>query len=279
MAWPKDIDRRWIFLCVAVALLVTVLWPFTQPITPSPLVQSVYDHIEKLPEGAAVLISTDFDPQARAELVPMLEALLRHCFRRNLRVIGVTFWYSGVPLANRIFQDLAQQHAKKPGVDYVYLGFKYGDMSQVITNMGENFVSAYPQDARNEPTANMPIFRDLKSLRDVRYIIDLAAGETVAAWIVYGADKYRVPMAAGCTAVSGPDYYVYTNTGQLNGIIGGLRGAADYEVLLRKPAQAVLGMSAQSTVHAIIVLFVILGNVMYFRARRAARRRKEPAHE
>jgi len=268
MANPIEIDRRWIFLCVAVALAVTVLYRFRQPVTPSPTVEAVYDDLEALPGGSVVLIATDYDPASKAELEPMTRALLRHCFKNNLRVVGMTFWARGRDMANRIFQGVAQEYGKQSGSDYVYLGYKPGAFSQVITNMGENMTSAFPQDINNQPTANMPIFRNVRNLRDIDYMIDLAAGDSVDRWVIYGGDKYGFPMAAGCTAVVGPDLYVYTNTGQLRGLIAGLRGAADYEVLIGRHAAAMQGMPAQSTVHAIIIFFVIIGNATYFWRRR-----------
>ena len=270
MAEIRQIDRRWIFLCVAVALIVAMLFPFSQPISPSPSVRAVYDFIEELPPGSSVLIATDYDPQARAEVVPITDAILTHLFRHHLRVIGMTFWPEGASLGNRLFEQAGQSLGKERGADFVYLGYKPGPISQIITNMGEDIRSAFPRDANNQPTAGMPIFRNVSSLRDVCYIIDIAAGSTVDAWIVYGGDKYHIPMAAGCTAVVGPDLYVYTNTGQLTGIVAGLRGAADYEVLLGSPGSGVRGMPAQSVVHAIIVLFVLAGNVAYFVRRRRA---------
>lgn len=275
MAKLGEIDRRWIFLTIAAALVLTLLFPFRQPITPSPSVKAVYDFIEDLPEGSTVIIATDFDPQAKAETVPITLALLHHCFRRNIRIIGMTFWPEGAPLGTRLFTEVGDELGKISGRDYVYLGFKPGAMSQVITNMGESFTSAFPQDARNQPTSSMPIFRDIGSLPDLQLIIDVAAGATVEGWIIYGGDKYSVPMAAGCTAVSAPDLYVYTNSGQLKGIIAGMRGAADYEALLEKPGQGIAGMPAQSAAHAIIVLFVIFANIIYFHGRRADRRRAE----
>lgn len=264
MAEAEKIDRRWIFLMVAVALVLTVRFPFPQPITPSPAVQGVYEFIEDLPPGSAVLIATDWDPQAKAEVVPITRALLHHCFRRGLRVIGVTFWPQGARLGNQLFTEVAEGYGKTSGQDYVYLGFKPGSMAQIITNMGEDFTSAFPQSYAGKQTANMPIFQRVPSLRGLGMIVDVAAGETVSQWLIYGADKYDVPMGAGCTAVVGPDLYVYTNSGQLEGIVAGMRGAADYEALLEKPAKGISGMPAQSTVHAIIVLFVIIGNVVYF---------------
>jgi len=272
----QEFDRRWIFLLVAVALAVTVYWSedIEQPITPSPSVEAVYRKIENLPEGSAVFIATDFDPQSRAELVPITRAVLNHCFQQDLKVLGMTFWPQGGPLGNRLFRSVAAKYDKQSGEDFVYFGYKPGAMAQVITNMGEDLTSAFPQDANNQPTANMPILQDIENLRDVDYMLDMAAGETAEPWIVYGADKYGFPMAAGCTAVVAPNLYVFMNTGQLNGIIAGLRGAADYEVLLGQPARGVQGMPAQSTVHGIIILFVIMGNAIYFwrRTRRGGRR-------
>ena len=277
MAKGEQIDRRWIFLCVAAAIAATLFYPFRQSITPSPSVRSVYEFIQGLPRGSTILIATDFDPSAQAELAPMLDALLEHCFRQDVRVVGMTFWPTGSSMAKQIFGSVAKRYGKVSGTDYVYLGYKPGE-AQVIIAMGEKIESAFPRDADDRPTAGMPIFRTVSRLPDLRYLIDLAAGATVDVWIVYGGDKYHVPMGAGCTAVSGPDNYVFLSTGQLNGLIAGLRGAADYEVLLNKPGPGVLGMAAQSTVHGIIVLFVIIGNVAYFRSRRAAKRAQEQSH-
>lgn len=268
MAKLTQIDRRWIFLCVAVALVATLLYPFEQPITPSSDVKATYSGIEELPEGSAVLVATDFDPAAKAELVPITRALLEHCFQEDLRVIGMTFWPKGANLGASLFHEVAAKYNKESGVDYVYLGFKVGPWAQIITNMGEKLTGAFPEDSRGERTANMDIFGDIRNLRDIGYMVEVAAGDTYEAWIIFGGDKYGFPMSVACTAVMGPDMYVFTNTDQLDGIIAGLRGAADYEKLLGEPGAGIAGMPAQSTVHGLIVFFIILGNAVYFWKRR-----------
>jgi len=268
MAKLSEIDRRWVFLCVAVALVTALVFPFRQRFTPAPTVRSVYDCIESLPEGSAVLIGCDYDPQARAEVVPMTRVLLKHCFQRNLRVIGMTFWVEGVPLHRSIFEDVARSYGKVNGRDYVYLGWRPGGYAQVLTALGDDsFVNTFENDARDRPTATMPIFQDVKTLRDVSYMFNIGAGLYIGSWIAFGSDKYKVDMGAGGVSILGPELYVYLSTGQLNGVIAGLRGAADYETLIEQPEQAVEGMAAQSTVHAVIVLFVLIGNVIYFHRR------------
>ena len=266
-----NLDRRIIFLVLTAALVTVSLLPFDQPIRPSKLVQAVYDKIEQLPEGSAVMIVPDFDPQARAELYPMTLALLKHCFRRNHRIIGMTFWVEGAQMAKSLFDNTAKDAGKRSGMDYVFLGYKPGGMAAIITNLGENISSTFDKDLEGRPTAGMRALERVASLKDVDLLIDIAAGSTVEPWVIYGGDKYKVPMAAGCTGVMGPDMYPFVHSKQLLGLIGGLRGVADYETLMREPADAVQGMAAQSAAHAVIVAFVVLGNVLFFLSRRKGR--------
>ena len=59
--WMVSIDRRIIFVLIALATLLPLLHPFGLPIKVSPEVRGVYDYIESLPEGSVFLLSLDFD--------------------------------------------------------------------------------------------------------------------------------------------------------------------------------------------------------------------------
>jgi hypothetical protein len=67
-------------------------------------------------------------------------------------------------------------------------------------------------------------------------------------------------MVLGATAVMTTDYYPYLSSGQILGLIGGMKGAAEYERLNDFFGDARRGMDAQSLVHVVIVLLVIVGN-------------------
>ena len=64
-----------------------------------------------------------------------------------------------------------------------------------------------------------------------------------------------------------PKFYAYVSSGQFVGLLGGMRGAAEYEILIGEEADAVTGMQAQSLVHLLIIALVILGNVGFFLGR------------
>jgi len=65
-------------------------------------------------------------------------------------------------------------------------------------------------------------------------------------------------------------FYPFLSSGQMVGLLGGLKGAAEYEMLLKKPGMGQKGMDAQSVSHLVIVLMIVWGNVGYFLKRKSS---------
>ena len=257
------IDRRLIFLLIGVCTLLPLLYPVGLAIKVSPEVHGVYDYIEALPEGSIFLLSMDYDPASKPELYPQAVALLRHAFRKNLRVIGMTLWLPGTGLAEQVMTNVAGEMGKVNGKDYVFLGWSPGSGSLII-NMGQDLYKAFPTDYYSQPTRELAVLKGIQTLRDVNYVVSLAAGTSgIETWYVYGKDKYKFELGGGCTGVIAPGLYPLLRSGQINGLIGGMRGAAEYEVLIGQKERAVAGMDAQSATHFAIILLVILCNVFY----------------
>ncbi|HXG21580.1 MAG TPA: hypothetical protein VNN62_21200 [Methylomirabilota bacterium] len=267
------LDRRIIFLLIGLATLLPLLYPVGLPIRVSPEVRRVYDYIERLPQGSVILLSFDFEPGGKPELYPMAIALLRHAFRKNLKVIGMTLWPAGAGLAETAFAQVAQEMHKERGADYVFLGYAPGDASAVIS-MGQDFHAAFPTDYYGVPTDALPVLKNIRTLRDLPYVLSLSVGfPGLDTWYVYGKEKYGFELGGGCTAVSAPRFYPLLDTGQINGLLGGLRGAAEYEILLGAEGKALAGMDAQSATHFLIIFLILICNSVYFLTGRRKRRR------
>jgi hypothetical protein len=73
---------------------------------------------------------------------------------------------------------------------------------------------------------------------------------------------------SGNTAVQAVFLYPFYQSGQIKGFLGGLKGAAEYETSIERPAFGVRGMGSQTLGHVLIVLFIVLGNLGYLAARR-----------
>lgn len=268
------LDRRVIFLLIAVATLLPLLYPVSLPIRVSPEVQRVYDYIEQLPAGSLLLLSMDFEPGGKPELYPMAVALLRHAFQKDVKVLGMTLWPAGAGIAEIAFTEVAREKGKVKGTDYVFLGYAPGDASAVIS-MGQDFHAAFPADYYGTKTADIALLQNVRSLRDMRYVISLSVGfPGIDTWYVYGKEKYGFELGGGCTAVSAPRFYPLLDTGQINGLLGGLRGAAEYEILLGVKGKAMAGMAAQSATHFVIIFLIIVCNALYFLTGQARRRQR-----
>ena len=261
-----NIDRRYIFILIALTVIIPLLLPIGMPITETSEVKAVYDYIEKLPPGSAMLIALDYDPAALAELYPMTLSVLRHAYSRKIRVIGMTLWPSGVTLGDRAMREAAEEMARE-GEDYVYLGFAPGT-ANVIMRMGEDISAVFPKDYSGKLLSDVPAMNGIKNYKDIALVVDLAAGGSPEAWIVYAGTTYNQTIAVGCTAVSAVGYYPYLNSNQIIGLIGGMKGAAEYEKLIETLGRATAGMDSQSIAHIAIIALIIIANISYFAMRK-----------
>lgn len=266
-----NVDRRYIFILVALGVIVPLVFPLGLAVTTSPPVERVYNEIESLKPGTPVLVSVDYDPSTQPELSPMTTAILRHCFARDLPVIITVLHPGGPGLALEISDRISKEAGAVYGEDYVFLGYKVG-ASAVILSIGQDFRVSFPADYFNTPIDEIPLMEEVKNYNDIGLVVTLSGSTFPDVWVAYGHERYGQKVAAGVTAVMAADYYPYLQTGQLVGLLGGLKGAAEYEKLINRPDDGLKGMDAQTIVHLLIVVFIVLGNVAYILVQRVKKR-------
>ena len=267
-----SLDRRWIFVLIGLVTLVPLLYPLGLPVRVSPEVRRVYDYIEQLPAESTILVSFDYDPASKPEIHPMAIALLQHVFRNNLRVIGLTLWPNGTSLAESVLAEIGRQFGKVHGQDYVFLGYAPGDANAILS-MGQDLYAAFPTDYYGTKITEIPLLHSIRTLRDIPYVFSLSSGfPGLDTWYVYGKEKYGFELGGGSVAVSVPKYYPLLQTGQIHGLLGGLRGAAEYETLLKLTGKATAGMDAQSATHFLIIGLIVVCNMFYFLSRQTGGR-------
>jgi hypothetical protein len=261
-----QMDRRWIFASVAIITLAFMTVNLRLPVIPTEQARGVYEAIESLPPGARVHLSIDYGPGSEAELWPMQIVMLRQLFRHNAKVICSSLWTDGPPMIERGFREVLRELEKegitrKYGTDFVNLGFKAGDRV-AIAKIASSFKETFPLDAKGNRTADLPIMQGWDNYKDVNLLITLAVGDPGAPeYIQQAQSRYGVKMVAGVTAVISPQLYPFYQSKNLKGFLGGLAGAAEYEVLAKEPGLAIRGMNVQSAVHLFIVVMVLLGNL------------------
>jgi len=265
------LERRWLFLVLALLVALPLLAPPGRPVPVSAPARGYRDAIARLPRGATVLVACDFDPSAEAELAPMARATLHQLFAGGCRVVVVSLWSGGAPLADRLLhEEAARFPGLRDGVDYVNLGYQAGNEA-VMARLARGIPSAFPADHAGRPSRDLPIIAHARTMRDVALLVCVSAGWPGAReWLQQLPARARIPVVAGVTGTSAPDLTPYLASGQLQGMLGGLTGAAEYEQLLGVDGRAARGMNAQSLAHAFVVLCIVAGSL-------AGRGRREPA--
>jgi len=265
------LDRRVIYAFVGACVVVPLLFPVGLRVTSSPPVRNLHGEVERLPAGTPVLISMDYDPSTTAELSPMAVAFFRHCYARRLPFIVMTLDPGGAGLAVELLADFARETGAREGIDYCFLGYKTGT-SAVILAWGLDVRLAYPTDYRGRTLADLPLMRNVRNYGDLGLVISVSAADYPEFWVAYAHERYGARLGTGVTAVMAPDFYPYLQTGQFVGMLGGLKGAAEYEQLIGRPGDGSRGMDAQTAVHVFVVLSILLGNLAYVINRRLVRR-------
>ncbi len=260
----QQMDRRWVYLMVGISVIIPYLLPITLPVSITPEAQMLYDHVEALPDSSTVMLVFDYYPSTIAECEPMTIAAMHHFFRKDCRVITLSNIPLGGPtMAESVTRSIAEEYGKVYGVDYVNLGYKANYVA-VLSGMGQSIESIFPTDNSGTPLAELPLMDSVINYEQVAFIFEVADNATADYWVSIVNAGYGVPIGCGTTAVSAPKYYAFVDAGQFVGLLGGMKGAAEYEQLINRQGDAMVGMGAQSLVHLLIIALVIVGNLGFF---------------
>lgn len=268
-AWLTNLDRRWIFLAMGVLVLEPLLWPIKLPIRVTPPVQGFVDAIDAVKPGSTVLFSCDYDPSSIPEMVPMTRTAFRHLMAHGCKVVVTCLWSGGSGLVDSVVTEVSREfpHAAY-GTDWVDLGYKSGNEA-VMVLMGQGIANAFPRDYRGNVTRELPLMRTVRDYSSFPLLVNISGGDPgTKQWVQQVQSRFHLPMVAGVTAVSAPEYYPYLQSHQLLGMLGGMAGAAEYEVARHETGSATKGMAAQSLGHLLVALCIVLGNVIQFLQRR-----------
>ena len=260
LLWLGNVDRRILYLLMAVVLLVPLVRPVGLPISISDYTRVVYDQIEKLQPGDRVLIDFCYNPGSKAELHSQATSMTRHLMRRGVKIIGIAFSPEGAMIGEEVL-GIYKEAGKVYGVDYCHLGYLAGGETAQGAFIRDP-LKASPVDFYGKPSADLPICQGITTGKDVKALIYFTTTYT-AEWIRQ-AGPLEVPIIAGVITVLGPAQEAFFQSGQLKGLLVGMRGGAEYELIMDEPGSAVAATDAQSLGHLLFILFVIFGNAAYF---------------
>ncbi len=276
----RKIDRRVVYLVVFLSIILPFIPGFgflKISVKPQKEARAVFDYIESLKPGDAIYLDFSFGPSLKAEIIPAYIAVVKHAFKKDLRVFTYYSDIQGINLGKKAVKDIVNLPAfsdKVEGVDYLHVEFIPIGLDLLIMNMCSDFKGTLNREGQ--------IFEGLNTLKDLKYIICFTGSGMAQYWEDMQL-RFGYTAAVAVTAVLGPDHVPYLQTRQINGMINGMRGSADYETLLEEKyggkgnktpyiGTATRGMASLTLSHLVIFGFIALGNFIYFYDKRKKKR-------
>ncbi len=281
LAKLQSIDRRWLYLTLALACLVPFVVKIRLPVYVSPETRKLFDAIDKCPPDKVVVVDSAWDAGSLGENWGQVEVVFDHMLRKGIKfvVISLDITPLGPQFADRVINQLVSRKNsnRKYGVDWVNLGFTKGDW-QAMQQIAKDIRRQYKQDVRGwslDDAKRLPLMQHVRNIDDV-YMIYSVTYSPLENWIPFVHGVYGTPIGFGCAGIQSTTYYRYILSNQLVGMLVGVRGAAEYDALLHPDAARRTSLGTQLIVpqafgHTAIILAVVAGNVGYFAARKRGR--------
>jgi len=264
------IDRRWIFLLIFIVMGVPILYPVGLPISVSEMTNNFWDTIDGLPPGSMVVVSFDWSAACTAEQLPQAKAIFEHLGRKDAKIIAWAFWADGPVFADKAFTLAFGSSSDHPdyGKKFINLGYFPGGETAMAA-LASDIHGTATQDFYNNPIETLEMMNDVKSVQDIDLYIDMVAGtpgleDTLRQ---FQGKKPSLTMLCAVLALWLPSILPYYPM-QVKGLLSGMKGAAEYELLLRSPWKAIAGMDAQSLGHLFLIALIVIGNIGYFSAKK-----------
>jgi hypothetical protein len=274
----QNLDRRWIFLSMFLAVTIPILFGTVFPEVVSKQAKMVFDSIDELPDGSNILLSYDFDPASQGELLPMAQAFTRHCSIKGHKQFYMALWPLGSPMVDLSIDTIESEYPNLVyGVDYVKFDYKAGGEA-VIRMITQDLRGMFPMDSKGVPLDDIPLTKNIKNIQDMDLIVNVSAGDPgTKQWVQFAATPFGINTVSGCTGVQAPQMYPYIPE-QLAGVLGAIKAAAEYEAAIDeaypsiadnpKAQEAKRRMGPQLVAHSLMIVLIIIGNWIFFVSRK-----------
>lgn len=280
MPWYErlmNIDRRILYLTMFLGISYVMFFPIGFPIPPEESTQASWDFVNSIPAGSNVLYSFDTSASAMTETKPPSEVLVRRSLELGHKVVMVATVAEANALSSIWIDPIIEEMGAVYGEDIVHLGFMVSwasFMEQARTDLsGANGGI----DKYGTPLSNLPMMKNITKAADFAFVFSFYGSDPGPnGWINMWNATEGIPVLTACTAVSTPNMMNYYQSELLQGVVGGIAGAAYLEMLAGTPGFAISAMDSQSLGHIIILSFLVIGNFSYFVSRYYARKEVKP---
>lgn len=287
LARLDKVSRRTIYLILFFAAALPFIVTIRLPLFVWKETRAAFEATDKTGPNQVVAINSNWIAGSQGENWPQYEAVVSHCMLKGIPFI--VFALDADPVAPQMAEVINERQAKfygrTYGKDWVNLGLTRG-APLTMAAIGRSVKGVFQRDFRGHSTSDaekLPLMQRVRSVRDFSclWVVDYQPNLD---WVVFLDPRRETPIVFGCAGIVTTGYYPYISSGQLRGMLAGVRGGAEYESLLTEKygkSYVTDGLRGNKLLvplafgHLIIILFIVAGNVGMAATRKLKRRAQQ----
>jgi len=262
-----DIPEFYVYLVLLVLLVVPLIKPFGLPIALTETSRKYFNTVESLEPGTYVWVTHDAMSMTELEIGLSSHAVLKHLFQKEgIKIVIGCIVGEGPMFFEQTLKDVGayEKYLEGYGTKYVYLPFVAGDEAAAAALATNIEKATGGVDYYGTKFEDLPLMQEVNNAEDFEIIFCVdEPGWNSVIWMNQWAVPYNIPMYCNPLAGVSASLWPYIEAGQIQSMLVGSKGAAEYELLMKAPGRAVAGMDAQSLGHIFLLLLVLMANIVY----------------
>jgi hypothetical protein len=269
--WEKltAVPREIVMALVLVAIIIPAMNPLGLPLLTGDMSKAWYNSVDALPEGSVVLFDIGYGSGGYPSLGPGNIAAFHQMFEKELKIVIMATALEGSMMYPLIMEAVQPEstYGAVYGEDYVFLGYIAGEQTAMAGVLGD-LKALVSNDYQGTSIDSLSIMDNVGGADDFDLVAYMTtAGGTAEGWVYQAYSQYSIDVLGGCLSMMTTSIKPYYDSGQLLGIMDGIKGAADLEFLTGHPGDAIVSSDILSFTQTLVLIFIVIGNVSFWMTR------------
>jgi hypothetical protein len=266
--WEKlmSVPREVVMGLVFIAILIPALNPLGLPLMVGSMSEAWYDTVDSLPAGSIVLFDIGYGSGGYPSLGPGNIAAFHQLFEKDLRIVMMATALEGGMMYPLIMDGVKPEsnYGAVYGEDYVFLGYIAGGQTAMAGVLGDLHALA-SADYQGTSLSSLSLMDEVSGAEDFDLVAYMTtAGGTAEGWVYQAYSQYNRPVVGGMLSMMTTSMKPYYDSGQMLGLMDGIKGAADLEFLTNHPGDAIVSSDILSFTQTLVLIFILIGNVAFW---------------
>jgi hypothetical protein len=266
--WEKlmSVPREVVMGLVFIAILIPALNPLGLPLMVGSMSKDWYNTVDSLPAGSIVLFDIGYGSGGYPSLGPGNIAAFHQLFEKDLRIVMMATALEGGMMYPLIMDGVKPEsnYGAVYGEDYVFLGYIAGGQTAMAGVLGDLHALA-SADYQGTSLSSLSLMDEVSGAEDFDLVAYMTtAGGTAEGWVYQAYSQYNRPVVGGMLSMMTTSMKPYYDSGQMLGLMDGIKGAADLEFLTGHPGDAIVSSDILSFTQTLVLIFILIGNVAFW---------------